>query len=131
MWNYLTQKFYQLQDQGEGVSWTGEHRHDSGKWATDKNQHALYTELSKLIKSSFGQKTNNDNRRVANLNPHVANANLEKKEGKSNEVNDSQSMYQAPDSRMGPNKYPVTKLPGHWISIVRKYQHIDLYWCTE
>jgi len=37
---------------------------------------------------------------------------LEKEEGKSNEVNDSQSMYQAPDSRMGPNKYPVTKLPG-------------------
>lgn len=30
---------------------------------------------------------------------------LEKKKGKSNEVNDSQSMYQAPDSRMGPNKY--------------------------
>jgi hypothetical protein len=38
---------------------------------------------------------------------------LEKKKGNSNEVNDSQSMHQAPDSRMGPNKYPVTKLPGH------------------
>jgi len=30
---------------------------------------------------------------------------LEKKKGNSDEVNDSQSMHQAPDSRMGPNKY--------------------------
>lgn len=106
-----TQKMYQLQDQGEGVSWTGEHRRDSGKWATGENQHALYTDLSKLIKL-FGQ---NANIVASNWNPHVPN--LEKKERKSNKVNDSQSMYQAPDSRMGPNKYPVTKLPGHWISI--------------
>lgn len=107
MWNYLAQKFYQLQDQGEGVSWTGEHRHDSGKWETDKNPYALRTELPKLIKSSPKQQQNSIH---PTETPHLAN--LEKEEGKSNEVNDSQSMYQVPDSRVGPNKYPVTKLPG-------------------
>jgi hypothetical protein len=40
-------------------------------------------------------------------------ANLERKKRQSNQVDDRQSMHQAPNCRMGPNKYPVTKLPGH------------------
>lgn len=62
------------------------------------------------------------------LNANVNN--LEKKKGESYEVNDSQSMHQTPDSRMGPNKYPVAMLPGHWISIVqnaRRFTHNDAH----
>jgi len=65
--------------------------------------------VPKLIKSLT--KGDDANRRVSDRTTYVDN--LEKKKGNSDEVNDSQSMHQAPDSRMGPNKYPVTKLPGH------------------
>ena len=49
-------------------------------------------------------------------------SNLEKKKGESNKVNNRQPVHQAPESGMGPNKYPVTISPDGWIIVYQIIQ---------